>query len=382
MKFKKEIPILDKFSSQNFRYIVHTSVKSQNEHDMEKHLMKFEEFKKKEDIKIRDSIEKVKISQIKSRDLLINKLRNQAKKFASFNQAYEQKGLDNWKENLIFKKERERNDLEFELNQANKLQQKLLKSIKFCEDDMDKKINNFEKVLKNNFLNERLDKNNSENLLNENNNFINIQNQNSIKTNKNLNSNITNIKSPRLNKLNYLISPEKSDNQNLIFFKRKKILTDKLILDIKNKLIFNPEQISERDRRRRKMLVDLCGAYMEIDNLRKEKLFIDKTKKSSNQEKALLYEMQKMNCNKKIVLENRRLRNEMYDERRDMELKFVDKNEEEFLNFHKENFQKTIERQYFQKRELDISQKQKERCNNNKICSRIINLIFDIADVI
>lgn len=397
MKFKREIPKLDSFSTLHFIKKLNTSIKSQNEIDMQKHLQKFEDFKKKEDFKIRESLEKIKQVEIKSRDLLINKLRTQAKKFENFNNAWEQNGLGDWKQNLIFKKEREKNDLEFELNQANKYKNKVLKSIKICEDEMEKKINNFEKVLKNNFLIERLEKNNIENThlqqidninfnYNNNNNDYNKDNINGYTSDQN-NSNKENLNfnSPKLSKLRILISPEKistkGNNRYAALFKRKKILSDKLITDIKSKLIFDPQHISERDRRRRKLLVDLSGAYLEIDNVRKENILIEKTKKQSNQEKAFFYEAHKMERNKTIILENRKLRDEMYDERRDMELKFVDKNEEEFLNFHKENFQRTIELEFLKKRELDISFKQKERSKNTENCSQMINLILDIAEV-
>lgn len=365
MKFKREIPKLDSFNTHHFIRKINTSIKSQNEIDMQKHLKKFEDFKKKEDFKIRESIEKIKQVEIKSRDLLINKLRTQAKKFQNFNIDWEQKGIDDWKHNLIFKKEREKNDLEFELNQANHYQQRVLKSIKICEDDMEKKINNFEKVLKNNFLLERLEKNNMENAQSQKENDNNLI-----------------IKTPKQSKLYYLISPEKNNgSKSYGLFKRKKILSDKLISDIKSKLIFDPEHISEIDRRRRKLLVELSGAYVETDNIRKENVFIEKTKKQSNQEKAFIYEAHKMEQNKKLIIENRRLRDEMYDERRDMELKFIDKNEEEFLTFHKDNFQRTVEREFFKKRDLEISLKQKERSKNTENCSKIINLIFDIAEV-
>ncbi len=369
MKFKKDNLILDKMNSLFFKNKLNSCIKGQTEVDIDKHLYKFEEFKKKEDIKIRDSIEKFKMAEIKSRDILINKVRCQNKKFNSFNLAWEQKGLDNWKDNLLNKKEREKNDLEFELNLANKFQNRLLKSIKLCENDMEKKINNFEKVLKNNFLIESIQKRNEDHY--DDNKIDNVIN------NPNLN-----FSSPKLSKLNQIISPERNGNPKLSIFNRKKILTQKLISDIKNKMIFDTENISERDRRRRKMIVDFTKAYVEIDNMRKEDVFIEKTKKLSNQEKAFLYEIHKMEQNKKIILENKKLLDEMYDERKDMELKFVDKNEEEFLNMHRETFERTMEKEFLKKRDMDISIKQKERLENNTNCSIIINLLLDITDVL
>lgn len=104
-----------------------------------------------------------------------------------------------------------------------------------------------------------------------------------------------------------------------------------MIAKIREKTLQNPDTKRERDRRRRKIIVEQSKAQMEIENRRREDQLIKKLDKKSNQEKQLAYEFWRVDQNKKIIIENRKLREEMYEERKEMDNKFNQKNEEEFI---------------------------------------------------
>ena len=228
MKFQKNFHFLEQVNHSFFLKRLQSNIKSKNEIDLEKHLLKFEQFKEKEDLKIRKSLENIQISEIKNKETLKNKLIAKAKNFSNFNKASEKKGFDFWKENIIFSKEREKRDLDFQLKEANQNQIKIFNSLKFSESDMKNKISNFENVIKNNYL---IENETEENSYNKKNNCYNEENINNLK-----------------------VTYKSSLN-------RKKIVLDKFLNEIRQKAFYNPTCILERERRRRKMIVDLNKAY-------------------------------------------------------------------------------------------------------------------------
>ena len=79
---------------------------------------------------------------------------------------------------------------------------------------------------------------------------------------------------------------------------------------------------TERNRRRRKIIVEQSKAQLEIENKRREEQYIGKLAKQSNQEKQLTYETYRVNQSKNIIKENRNLREHMYKDREEGNKKF------------------------------------------------------------
>jgi len=121
--------------------------------------------------------------------------------------------------------------------------------------------------------------------------------------------------------------------KSLKYFQKVVESCELMIAKIREKTLQNPDTKRERDRRRRKIIVEQSKAQTEIENRRREEQLIKKLDKKSNQEKQLAYEFWRVDQNKKIIIENRKLREEMYEERKEMDKKFNQNNEEEFIRY-------------------------------------------------
>lgn len=120
----------------------------QKDIDMKEHLFEFEYHKYTQDEKIRRQSQKEAKELKEQRD---NKLKNEkgkAQRLHTFNQQFEQKGIENWKDNIIKKKEMEKKELDFQLKEAQKYQRIVLNSIKYSELNTQNQIEDFEKNLK------------------------------------------------------------------------------------------------------------------------------------------------------------------------------------------------------------------------------------------
>lgn len=335
MKFKKDIPSYDNISQNFFEDRLKSKTIAQKEINMKYHLAKFEEFKLKEDNKIMQSKNKEEEITIKIRNKRVTQLRSESQRFHVFQQKHEQNGIDDWKSNMLFKKEREKKDLDYQLKEAQKYQKQVHNSIKNCQNDLQKKIENFEFVLQN------------------------TSNQNDVSTAQN------------------------SENEiKLKKFVKSSTISEKMKADITEKIMLNPISRRERDRRRRKIIVEQGKAQLEIENKRREEHLTQKLKKQSNQERQLNYESWRVAQNKYIVQQDRRLRDLMYEERYEMEMNFIERNEEEFLKFHKDNFLKDIEKEEVKKKDMEVSLNEKRRTLNTNSCRKMVDLIVDIAEVI
>ena len=149
---------------------------------------------------------------------------------------------------------------------------------------------------------------------------------------------------------------------------------------IYQKIMLDNRTKTERNRRRRKIIVEQGKAQLEIENKRREEQYIGKLAKQSNQEKQLTYETYRVNQCKNIIRENRNLREEMYKKRDEGNKEFQKMNEDNYLKFNIENFHRDQEKEDNRKKDLEISQKQKQRNQNSDICRSMVDLIVDISD--
>jgi hypothetical protein len=331
MKFQNSKPIYDEMNEKFFNDQLQKKTKAQKEVDMDSHLKRFTENKEILEIENILKMKKDEEEKRKKRDDKIHLEQNQAMRNHTFLQTFEQKGIDNWKKNMVNKKEREKKDLDFEYKEAIKFHNKVYTTIENNKINTIRKIDEFESKLQKMALDNQNDYSNDNNM-----------------TNKN---------------------------------SRSYTFTDTLKNKITDKLMKNANVKRERDRRRRKIIVEQSKAQLEIENKRREFQYISKLDKKSNQEKQLYYEDYRIIQPKNIIGENRKLRSEMYDERKEMDKNFLEKNEEEMLNLHKDIYERDLEREEFRKKELEIANKQKKRSNNTENCRKIVELIVDIAEV-
>lgn len=88
----------------------------------------------------------------------------------------------------------------------------------------------------------------------------------------------------------------------------------------------------ERERRRRKMIVDQAKTHLEMDQHRRENQIIDRMKKQSKQEEELSYEQWRTQQCKNVIIENRNLREDRYKKRKDLDQQNAQWREEELIN--------------------------------------------------
>ncbi len=190
------------------------------------------------------------------------------------------------------------------------------------------------------------------------------------------NANISSILPP--NNLN--ISMQKNTFGSAPLYESVENRSSKITDKIYNKMMRDTKTKMERNRRRRKIIVEQGKAQLEIENKRREEQYISKLGKQSNQEKQLTYETNRVNQSKNINKENRNLREEMYKKRDEQNVEFEKINEENFLKYNIESFKKDMEKEDGKKSDLELSQKQKKRNANNKYCEDMVKLIIDITD--
>lgn len=231
----------------------------------------------------------------------------------------------------------EKKDLAFQLREAEKYQQMVYKSIKHSELDAKRKIETFEKIF-------------------------------------NLTSRNTDLENSVLDNNNILDTSSKKVFKSVLDF------SNKLREDITEKILNDTNAKKERNRRRRKIIVEQSKAQLEIENRRREDQYIRKLYKQSNQEKQLTYETYRVIQIKNIIIEDRRLRDEMYIERKEMDIRFLEKNEEELLKMQREYFEMEMEKEEYRRKEIQIALRQKNRSNNTNKCKKMVELIVDIAE--
>jgi len=148
MKIGRKMEQYDELNAKLFSQSLGKKMIPQKEIDMREHLHKFELWKKKEDENIRDKTkeEERKLNNDKRQRMDLEK--GKAQRLHSFNQQFEQKGIENWKDNIIAKKTLEKKELDFQLKEAQKYQRIVLNSIKNSELNTQKQIEDFENNLK------------------------------------------------------------------------------------------------------------------------------------------------------------------------------------------------------------------------------------------
>ena len=355
MKFRQEIPQYDAFENKHFLETLQRKTRSQQEIDLEKKLKRFEDFKIEQTKKIEQAKIEEEIRRKQELDLDIKNHRNKNQRYHAFLQQFEEKGINNWKNNMLRAKDREMKDINFELNQAIKMNRNIQRGIQKNINEYKRNVAQFEETFG--------DKKRK--------NQMKSANQEEIEVSQELN------KSHQTNSNGELTNISQNVNKNFAEVEKSaELVKDKIF----TKIMLDPRTKTERNRRRRKIIVEQGKAQLEIENKRREKQYIDKLAKQSNQEKQLTYEVYRVNQCSLIVRENRNLREEMYKKRAEQNIEFFGINEDNFLKIHIDNFKRDIEKEENRKKDLEISLKQKRRNVNSDACEHMIQLIIDIAD--
>ena len=369
MKFRQEIPQYDAFDSKHFYETLQRKTRAQKEIDLENKLKRFEDFKIEQNKKIKQAIAEEQYRLEQEKAINIRNHRNKNQRYHAFLQQFEEKGINNWKNNMLRAKQREIKDVQFQLNEAQKIQKNLYRGIARNIAIYHHEIKQFEENFGKNGKkrtdltagkkeeNEKKGESNESHIASAKvgpNDLENMGGNTGIQTNANFGS------APHFES----VDTRAANICSAIY--------QKIMLDNRTK--------TERNRRRRKIIVEQGKAQLEIENKRREEQYIGKLAKQSNQEKQLTYETYRVNQCKNIIRENRNLREEMYKKRDEGNKEFQKINEDNYLKFHIENLHRDQEKEDNRKKDLEISQKQKQRNQNSDICRSMVDLIVDISD--
>ena len=328
----------DKLNEKFFKERLARLIPAQKEIEMKRALNKFEDFRRKHNEIIKNSKDKEEADKIEKVRIRINDMRTNAQKLHCFNQEFEQLGIENWKRNMIKKKQMEEKDLEYQLKEAYKFQSVVNNAIKKSEKEVIRQIENFDELLC------KLSKNEKEN------------------TNYEHNIHSEYNDSDYNDKLSYKDAASKKVN----------IINDKLM---KNHLAKK-----ERDRRRRKIIVEQSKAQLEIENIRREDQLIGKLFKYSNQEKQLNYETFRVHQNKEIIVKNNELRYKLYGMMEDMDKRYNEEYQKEYNRLNQDILSFELENEEIRRKDLSVSLKQNIRSKNTDYCKKIVDNIIEIAD--
>ena len=368
MKFRQEIPPYDTFDSKHFYETLQRKTRAQKEIDLENKLKRFEDFKIEQNKKIKQAIAEEQYRLEQERAINIRNHRNKNQRYHAFLQQFEEKGINNWKNNMLRAKQREIKDVQFQLNEAQKIQKNLYRGIAKNIAIYHHEIKQFEENFGKNGKkrtdlnqgkkeeNEKKGESNEHHIAAANvpNDLENMPGKSGIQTNSNFGT-----------------APH---------FESVDVRAANICSGIYQKIMLDNRTKTERNRRRRKIIVEQSKAQLEIENKRREEQYIGKLAKQSNQEKQLTYETYRVNQCKNIIRENRNLREEMYKKRDEGNKEFQKMNEDNYLKFNIENFHRDQEKEDNRKKDLEISQKQKQRNQNSDICRSMVDLIVDISD--
>lgn len=175
------------------------------------------------------------------------------------------KGIEDWKKNMLIKKERERKTLEFEYTQADKYKTYTLKQVEKGTQEVEAGIDDFEQTLRKEGIKPHIDSEDEE----EGETFQRRQHQQ----------------------------------------RRKK----------KDTGISHEAARKARERRRRKMIHDQSQTLGELESERREFQLVDRMKRQSKQEEELSYEVWRTQECKNVVIENRKLRDARYERRKELD---------------------------------------------------------------
>ena len=368
MKFRQEIPPYDTFDSKHFYETLQRKTRAQKEIDLENKLKRFEDFKIEQNKKIKQAIAEEQYRLEQERAINIRNHRNKNQRYHAFLQQFEEKGINNWKNNMLRAKQREIKDVQFQLNEAQKIQKNLFRGIAKNIAIYHHEIKQFEENFGKNGK-KRTDLNQGKKEENE---KKGESNEHHIAT-ANVPNDLENMpgKSGIQTNSNFGTAPH---------FESVDVRAANICSGIYQKIMLDNRTKTERNRRRRKIIVEQSKAQLEIENKRREEQYIGKLAKQSNQEKQLTYETYRVNQCKNIIRENRNLREEMYKKRDEGNKEFQKMNEDNYLKFNIENFHRDQEKEDNRKKDLEISQKQKQRNQNSDICRSMVDLIVDISD--
>lgn len=148
----------------------------------------------------------------------------------------------------------------------------------------------------------------------------------------------------------------------------------------KDKKVIGEANRKDRERRRRKMIVDQMKTYNDMESKRREDQVLDRMKWMAKQEEELVYEKWRTEQCKNVIIDNRKLREARYDKRREIDTQTAQWRVEEMLRAMREQVARDVETLKERDTEMRIVSKQAHRERRNEFGAVLFDAIFEIAN--
>jgi hypothetical protein len=274
----KKIPLVkekfDALESKLFYERLNRIIPSQDQLDMASLMKKFEDFRINSEAERHEravmEVAKQEKAREKKREIELDKMR----RAINFGNSWNQKGDENWKKNIKVMLERDREERAYKMKQTRKLEEKKFARTMHIRSDVINEIDEFEKR----HLEER---------------ETDIEASNGESINEGMPQSTTKATSEALNH-------------------REELMT---MIKEREKAMHSEFYRKERDKRRRKMIVDQSKGQKDLEVKRKEQTLFEKLTQESRQEEEIRYEFWRAKNSKELLIRNRELREQSYLER-------------------------------------------------------------------
>ncbi len=335
----------DRMTDNFFKKRLQRQIKPQKVVLMERTLQKFSlEQRRQEEIAAKEKRE-AQIREFESKAQKRKAELNKLQRNAGFMDEWLEKGLKEWRTNMLKKKTREKEDEKFKLKETEFHLSKIQTKKQEAKEDTYSEIRSFEKRL---------------------------------------------TQSPKLRKtkISAVASPAVgSDEEEGLGEPVSESLpvspsaAAQKIAPVPKETKYKQAQYNkEREQRRRKMLMDQSKMQRELEAKRREDDLIEKMNRLSRQEQELEYEAWRTTQCKAVISEDRKLREARYHKREDLDTEVAMIREEEALTALRGQLDRNGEIERERAELYTVARKQAKRNHNAMECQEFFNLIFDLAD--
>jgi hypothetical protein len=351
----KKIPqvkeTFDRLESKLFIERLNRIIEPQDKIDLKKKLEKFEDFRIDQEVMRHQAIaeerKKAVQDQIERRQTELNKMR----RVISFNKDWNKNGEKNWTENMQKKHERDREEQKFRETQKEKAELRAEEKKQGLTEEVYGDLDLFEK--------KHLEEKDTD--------IENSQGDQLEGTGSNLDLNIQGLSVNASIKRNGMEHTNHYDELAKLIQSREKEMHSEYFR-------------KERDKRRRKMIVDQSKGQKKIEVKRKEHSLLEKMIQESRQEEEIRYEFWRTRKAKELIVKNRELREDMYSNREDY-VKIREREREETILAHMiEDFNFQVDLYLKREKTLRINKDIDKRDTNYSMCRKVVDILLNIAD--
>lgn len=135
-----------------------------------------------------------------------------------------------------------------------------------------------------------------------------------------------------------------------------------------------------REKRRQKLISQQEEAMTELEQRQREHLVVELMKRQSAQEKELEYESWRTAQCKQVIIENRKLRQNQYEKRRELDVTTGVLKEEEMLKSMRAATDRQVAEMSVRNKEMRVYEQDLKKKDRTSLCASLMDAIFDIAD--